>query len=101
MTQSLFLESDLEITKLSAETALPEDPNQWSDEVLQELAKQVPYLADFDTHVVMETVDGERGYGLGHVEVSNKSEAPMTSSPDQLASAGIRTARIPVIIRDN
>lgn len=101
MTQALFLEPQINITKLSAETALPEDPNQWSDEVLQELAKQVPYLADFDTHVVMETVDGERGYGLGHVEVTNKSEAPMTSAPEQLASAGIRTARIPVIIRDN
>jgi hypothetical protein len=101
MTQSLFLESSLEFTKLSSETSLPDDPNQWSDEVLQELAKQVPYLADFDTHVVMENVDGERGYGLGHVEVSNKSEAPMTSDQEQLNSAGIRHARIPVIIRDN
>lgn len=101
MTQPLFLKSSMEFTKLSSETSLPEDPNQWSDEVLQELAKQVPYLADFDTHVVMETVDGERGYGLGHVEVTNKSEAPMTSAPAQMASAGVRTARIPVIIRDN
>ena len=101
MTQPLFLDSSVDFTKLSSETSLPEDPNQWSDEVLQELAKQVPYLADFDTHVVMDTVDGERGYGLGHVEVTNKSEAPMTSAPEQMASAGIRTARIPVIIRDN
>lgn len=100
MTQ-LFLDSSVNFTKLSSETSLPEDPNMWSDEVLQELAKQVPYLADFDTHIVMETVDGERGYGLGHVEVTNKSEAPMTSAPEQLSSAGIRTARIPVIIRDN
>lgn len=101
MTQSLYLEVAPDITKLSSETQLPEDPNKWSDEVLQELAKQVPYLSDFDVHVDMDTVDGERGYGLGHVEVTNKSEAPMTSSPEQLASAGIRTARVPVIIRDN
>lgn len=101
MTQPLFLESSVTFTKLSSETALPEDPNQWSDEVMQELAKQVPYLADFDTHVEMDTVDGERGYGLGHVAVTNKSEAPMTSAPEQLEAAGIRTARIPVIIRDN
>lgn len=101
MNQPLFLSSSVEFTKLSSETSLPEDPNQWSDEVLQELAKQVPYLADFDVHVVMENVDGERGYGLGHAEVTNKSEAPMTSEQDQMASAGIRTARIPVIIRDN
>lgn len=101
MTQALFFDAQYDITKLSSETSLPDDPNQWSDEVLQELAKQVPYLADFDTHVVMETVDGERGYGMGQVEVTNKSEAPMTSAPEQMVSAGIRSARIPVIIRDN
>lgn len=91
----------LEFQKLAAETMLPEDPNQWSDEVLQELYKQVPYLADFDLNVVMETVDGERGYGLGHVEVSNKTEAPMLSPPEQLKAAGIRKARIPIIIKDS
>lgn len=101
MNQPLYLDHSFEIEKLSAETNLPDDPNQWGDEVLQELYKQIPYLADFDVHVVMETVDGERGYGLGQVEISNKSEAPMTSAPEQLESAGIRTARIPVIIRDN
>lgn len=101
MTQALFLDDQPEITKLSSETALPEDPNTWPDEVLQELYKGAPYLADFDVHVVMETVDGERGYGLGHAEVANKSEAPMLSAPEQLASAGIHTARIPVIISDS
>lgn len=100
MTQALFFDPQLEFEKTAAETALSEDPNQWSDEVLQELYKQVPYLADFDLNVVMESVEGERGYGLGHVEVSNKSEAPMTSEPGQLQSAGIRTARIPVIVKD-
>lgn len=97
---SLFLKPQLEFTKVAAETTLPEDPNMWSDEVLQELFKQVPYLADFDVHVVMETVDAERAYGLGHAEVTNKTEAPMTSEQDQLAAAGVRTARIPIIIRD-
>ena len=101
MNQPLIIAPTLEFQKLAAETTLPEDPNQWSDEVLQELYKQVPYLADFDLNVVMETVDGERGYGLGHVEVSNKTEAPMTSPPEQLASAGVRTSRIPVIIKDS
>lgn len=100
MNQPLIVPSALHFEKLAAETMLPEDPNQWSDEVLQELYKQVPYLADFDLNVVMETVDGERGYGLGHVEVTNKTEAPMTAPADQLKSAGIREARIPVIIKD-
>lgn len=100
MTQSLFINSPIEFEKLSAETTLPEDPNLWSDEILQELFKQIPYLADFDVHVVMETVDAERAYGLGHAEVTNKTEAPMTSDAEQLTAAGVRTARVPVIIRD-
>jgi hypothetical protein len=101
MNQALYTVPQLEFEKTAAETTLPEDPNQWSDTVLQELFKQVPYLADFDLHVNMENVDGERGYGLGHVEVTNKTEAPMTSPSDQMAAAGIRTARIPVIIKDS
>jgi len=101
MTQALYLVPQLEFEKSAAETALPEDPNQWPDAALQELYKQVPYLADFDLHVNMESVDGERGYGLGHVEVTNKTEAPMTSPQDQMVAAGIRTARIPVIIKDS
>jgi hypothetical protein len=102
MTQQmpLFHEPKTVFTKLAAETTLPEDPNMWQDEVLQEVYKQVPYLADFNLEVVMETVDGERGYGLGHVEVMSKSEAPMTSPEDQQQAAGIRKARIPVIIKD-
>lgn len=102
MTQSmpLFHEPKHVFAKLAAETTLPEDPNQWQDEVLQEVYKQVPYLADFNLEVVMETVDGERGYGLGHVEVVSKSEAPMTAPQDQQDAAGIRKSRIPVIIKD-
>ena len=97
---SLFHATKNDFTKLAAETALPEDPNLWQDEVLQEVYKQVPYLADFNLEVVMETVDGERGYGLGHVEVVSKSEAPMTSPQEQQDAAGIRKARIPIIIKD-
>lgn len=101
MTQPLYLVPQLEFSKLAAETALPEDPNAWPDAVLQEAYKQVPYLADFDLDVTMETVDGERGYGLGHIEVTNKTEAPMTSPKEQMESAGIRTSRIPVIVKDS
>lgn len=101
MTQPLFFEPVRDFPKIAAETVLPEDPNQWSNEVLQELYKQVPYLADFDLDVVMETVEGERGYGLGHVEVSNKTEAPMTAPATELQAAGVRSSRIPIIIRDS
>lgn len=102
MTQqmSLFHQPAVQFQKLAAETTLPEDPNMWQDAVLQEVYKQVPYLADFALEVVMETVDGERAYGLGHVEVVSKSESPMTAPEQQQEAAGIRKARIPVIIKD-
>ena len=101
MAQPLFIEPALEFPKLAAEAALPDDPNKWTSEVLQEAYKQVPYLADFELGVVMETLDGERGYGLGHIEVGSRTEAPMTATKAQLDEAGVRTARIPVIIQDN
>lgn len=100
MTQSLFLMPELEFSKTAAETTLPDDPNGWQDAILQELFKQVTYLADFDLQVEMSEVDAERGYGLGHVDVSSKTEAPMTADESQQQAAGIRRCRIPIIIKD-
>jgi len=96
----LFLTPRLTFEKIAAGTTLSEDPNQWPQEVLQELFKQVPYITDFSPHVSMQKVDGERGYGLGFVQVSNQSEMQATSPPGDQRAAGIRQVRIPVIIRD-
>src|SRR4051812_15105135 len=98
--QSLFLESSLDFEKTSAQTQLPEDPNSWPQEVLQEIYKQAPYIADFSPHVVMEKVDGEQGYGLGHVEVANQTEIQSATSPEQMEAAGVRQVRIPIVIKD-
>jgi hypothetical protein len=98
--QSLFLESTLDFEKTSAQTQLPEDPNVWPQEVLQELYKQAPYIADFSPHVVMEKVDGEQGYGLGHVEVGNQTEIQAGTSPEMAAASGVRQVRVPVVIKD-
>jgi hypothetical protein len=101
MTQPLFIQPDVELEKLGGEVDLPEDPNQWPQEVLQELFKQVPYISDFQPHVTMEKVDSERGYGLGQIEISNKSEAQQGTDPAMLEAAGMRSVRIPVIIQEN
>jgi hypothetical protein len=98
--QPLFFEPTLEFEKTAAQTQLPEDPNAWPTEVLQELYKQAPYIADFSPHVVMEKVDGEQGYGLGHVEVGNQTEIQTSTSPEMSAAAGVRQVRIPVVIKD-
>lgn len=98
--ENLFIESSLTFEKLGSEVTLPEDPNTWPNEILQELFKQVPYIADFEPHVVMDRVDAERGYAFGHIEVINKTEMQRGVNPSDMASAGIRQARVPVIVKD-
>lgn len=98
--EPLFHEPSLKFEKVASEVTLPEDPNAWPNEILQELYKQVPYIADFEPHVVMDRVDAERAYGFGHVEVMNKTEIQRGVSPEGMDAAGIRQARIPVIIKD-
>ncbi len=96
----LFIQPVVQLEKTAAEVDLPEDPNAWPKEILDELFKQVPYIADFRPHVVMTRVDGERGYGFGHVEISNQSEVQLGTDPAALAAAGVRTVRLPVVIKD-
>lgn len=96
----LFIDSSLHFEKIASEVTLPEDPNAWPNEILQELFKQVPYIADFEPHVEMSRVDAERGFGFGHVEVMNKTEIQNGASPEGMEAAGIRQARIPIIIKD-
>lgn len=86
-----------DLEKTAGEVSLPEDPNQWPKELLQELYKQVPFISDFHPKVEMTKVDGERGYALGHVEVTNRSEMTSTNPEDQQA-VDVKTARIPIII---
>jgi len=97
---NLFIQPNVEFVKTAAEVELPEDPNTWPKEILDELFKQVPYISDFQPHVVMDKVDSERRYGMGHVEISNQSEAQMGTDPAMMQAAGVRSVRIPVVIRD-
>jgi hypothetical protein len=100
MQQPLFIQPELEFVKTAGEVDLPEDPNSWPKEILDELFKQVPYITDFQPHVTMDKVDAERGYGFGHVEITNQTEAQMGTDPQQMAAAGIRMVRLPIVIRD-
>ena len=100
---NLFLDQDpvaFRFEKNAAETTLPEDPNAWTNEILQELYKQIAYISDFDTHIVLDRVDGEKGYAFGHVDVSSKSEAGADATAEQQQAAGIRRARIPIIVKE-
>src|SRR4030067_1075649 len=98
--QPLFLTSPVEFAKTAAQTQLPEDPNTWPHEILQELYKQAPYVADFAPHVVMEKVDGEQGYGLGHIEIANQKEIQTAATTKAKSAARVRRARIPLALKD-
>jgi hypothetical protein len=100
MTQPLFFQPDVTFEKTAAEIMLPEDANEWPNELMQEIYKQAPFIADFEPHVVMDRVDAERGYGFGHIEIQNKTEIQHGAPPDATAAAGIKNARIPVVIKD-
>ena len=91
----------LEFTKTSAlETTLPEDPNNWNQEILQELYKQVPYVADYAPTIVITNSDLDQGYAVGHFEIKSKSEAPQDLNDQQREVVNLRHVRIPIIIRD-
>ncbi|WP_394831780.1 hypothetical protein LVJ94_35215 [Pendulispora rubella] len=95
----LFIETSFEKSS-SAEVALSEDPNAWPSEVLQQLFKAMPFVADFEPHVQLDPVDGERGYGFGAIQVTNKTEMQLGTPEEAMQEAGVRSAKIPIVIRD-
>jgi len=98
---NLFLDTKLpEFSKTAAEVTLPEDPSGWQQEILQEIYKQAPFIADYDPSVVMDRLDGERGTAFGHIEVGNKTELNVSQGDPAAQVAGIRHVRIPIIVRD-
>jgi len=96
--QELFLKPKLQFAKTAAEVKLPEDPTRWPNEIQQEIYKQAPYVADFNVSVIMQIVDEEQGYGLGHVEVSTKTEGVGDPRTPPL---NLKKARIPIVIAES
>jgi len=99
MTQPLFFSNKNEFVKEAGYTvSLPDDPNQWPQQLQDELYKQAPFIAHYDVHVNMNQVDAEQGFGIGVVEVRNKSDLPESASEDLRAVVGLNSVRIPVIV---
>jgi hypothetical protein len=99
MSEPLFIEPVRE--KVAMEARLSDNADTWAEEVLQEVYKQHPYVGNYDVIPVMRDVEDERGYGLGHLIVKNKSGRLNTEAGQLLAQeAGVRTAKIPVIIEN-
>lgn len=99
MNQSLFVESEIE--KTGMEARLSDNADTWNEEVLQELFKQRPFVGQYDVIPVMKVVEDERGYGLGHFIVKNKTGRLNTDAGRQLAAmAGVRTVKVPFVIKE-
>jgi hypothetical protein len=93
---SLFLDHEHKLTfeKVAMAVKLSDSPDAWQREIASEIYKQVPFLGDYAVNVIIDRVDGERGYAFGSAHVTNKSEAPQKDQK-QLPSI-----RIPIIVKE-
>lgn len=75
---------------------LDENPQMWSREVLSELYRQVPEVADYTPKVMFMQVDEEQGYGLGCVVLANTTDSALAVTRTGSAS---KKVLIPVIVK--
>jgi len=96
----LFLDKKLTFEKLGQEALMSEDPNEWPQQILDQLYKQVPYSSDYAPKVVLDTVDADRRYAMGRVELLNKLAINPRddSTPPELV--GRQKVVLPVMIKD-
>lgn len=97
---NLFADTKLTFEKLGMEVLLSEDPNEWPMQILDELLRQAPYTSDFSPKVVLPTVDADRRYGLGQIELTNKLAINPRDDSTPAALKGSQKVCIPVIIQD-
>jgi len=99
-TQPLFLDRQLSFEgeeKLAGMlTRLSDNTDNWQQEITQEAYRRLPYLSDFEVHVVLDSVDEERGYAFGSIEVSPKSSMTV----EEMTDAGMQKVHIPIVIKE-
>lgn len=88
------------IFEKTAGKKMPEDPNAWPQEILQQLFKELPYMSDFSPHITMDKVDGEKGYGFGYITVMNQTEVQTGAEAQARWAAGLRQVRVPIVIKN-
>lgn len=99
-TQPLFLDAPLSFEgeeKIAGMlTRLGDNVDNWQQEIVQEAYKQLPYLSDFEVHVILDKVDEERGYAFGSIEVSPKSSMTV----EELNDSGLSKVHIPIVVKE-
>ena len=97
-TQPLFLDPELSFPEKLAGTLtrLSDNTDLWSQEIMQEAYKQLPYLSQFEASVALDKVDEERGYAHGSVVVQPKTAMTV----EEQEKTPLDKVHIPVFIRD-
>jgi len=100
MNTQLFLDSPLSFEgeeKLAGMlTRLGDNVDNWQQEITQEAYKQLPFLSDFEVHVILDKVDEERGYAFGSIEVSPRSSMTV----EEMEGSGLQKAHIPIVVKE-
>jgi hypothetical protein len=86
-----------ERTKMSGLT-VDENPNAWGRQVLGELYKQLPAVAEYTPTVMFMKVDEEQGYALGAVLISSSTDSALATSR---VSRTARKALVPIVIKNH
>ena len=97
-TQPLFLDHELSFPEKLAGTLtrLSDNTDLWSQEIMQEAYKQLPYLSQFEASVALDKVDEERGYAHGSVVVQPKTAMTV----EEQEKSPLEKVHIPIFIRD-
>jgi len=81
-----------------AGTEVDENPEMWSRQVLSELYRQVPEVADYTPTVSFMKTDAEQGYALGAIVLANTTDSALAIT--RMGNAP-RKALVPVIIKNH
>lgn len=75
-----------------------ENPDMWSRQVLSELYRQVPSVAEYTPTVMFMKTDEEQGYALGAVIISNSTDSALAATR---MTRGAPKALVPVVIKNH
>ena len=99
-TEALFLDAPLKFDgaeKLAGMlTRLGDNVDNWHQEIMQEAYKQLPYLSGYDSHVILDKVDEERGYAFGSIEVRPKTAMTV----EEMQGSGLDKVHIPLVVKE-
>jgi hypothetical protein len=94
----LFRDQPLQFKEKAAGTLtrLGDNTDNWPQEITQEAYKQLPFLSDFEPHVILDKVDEQKGAAWGSIECRPKTEMTV----EEMHTSPIDKVHIPIIIKD-